>query len=221
MRFVLSLLLSLLPCAASAEETSMAFDDDSWASDTEAVNEGELEFLDTPPAEPVHHHINRIQIGVDSLRDGWVDLHQCHRHLDPVPLLEIVYHPRRIRRIELLSMENIGSGQVEGSSIVLRDIQRHASICLQAESRSLHILGGDRYQLRNGPYMRKFLDGYYPMRLTLEVDYPADLLDYTALRPLPLDAGRPPPKQGNLYWDGWFQGRLYTEIEFRTSSTDR
>ncbi|MEW8584875.1 MAG: alpha/beta hydrolase, partial [Candidatus Thiodiazotropha sp.] len=100
MHFTLLLLLTLLPCAASAEEESMAFDDDAFESDTEGVNEGELEILDSPPEEPVHHHINRIQIGEDSLRDGWVDLHQCHRHIDPVPLLEIVYHPQRIRHIE-------------------------------------------------------------------------------------------------------------------------
>ncbi|MES9993270.1 MAG: hypothetical protein ABW098_15070 [Candidatus Thiodiazotropha sp.] len=221
MHFALLLLLCLLLPAAPAEEESPEFDDDFWASDTASVNEGELEFLDPPPTEPVHHHINRIQIRMDSLRDGWVDLHQCHLDLDPVPHLEIVYHPQRIRQVKLLSMRNIGSAQVQGPTIVLKDIQQSASICLQAKSRSLHPMGEGLYQLRNGPYMRKFLDGYYPMRLTLEVDYPANLIEFTALRPLPLNRQPTPVNMGNLYWDGWFQGRLFTEIDFHTLQSER
>ncbi|MGD8911541.1 MAG: hypothetical protein PVJ68_02195 [Candidatus Thiodiazotropha sp.] len=54
-----------------------------------------------------------------------------------------------------------------------------AAICLQAETQSLHPTGQGGYQLRNGPYMRRFLDGYYPMLLTLQVDYPAELIRFT------------------------------------------
>ncbi|MEW8506949.1 MAG: hypothetical protein AB2598_09605 [Candidatus Thiodiazotropha sp.] len=214
MPFILLLLISLYSSTAPAGDESGELDDDFWEADTESVNEGDLEFLDTSPAKPVHHHINRIQINVDSLRNGWVGLNQCHHHLDPVPHLEIVYHPQRIRQIRLLMMENIGTGRVDDSTIVLRDVRKGASICLQAESQSLHPLGEDRYQLRNGPYMRKFLDGYYPMRLTLEVEYPAKLMELTALRPLPLANESIPKSGGKFYWDGWFQGKLFTEIDF-------
>ena len=101
MYLILLLLLPLLPCITTAEEESFEFPDEDLESRIEAVNEGELEFLHPPPAESVHHHINRIQISVDSLDHGWVELNQCHHHLDPVPYLEIVYHPQRIRHIKL------------------------------------------------------------------------------------------------------------------------
>jgi hypothetical protein len=210
------LLLALLPCVAFAGDDLLAFPDEDLDERIDAVNEGELEFLDIPPQEPVHHHINRIQIRMNSLKDGWVELHQCHRHLDPVPHLEILYHPQRIRQIELLSSENIGSSQIIGSIIDLKDVRHGASICLRAQTRSLHPLGQGGYQLRNGPYMRRFLDGYYPMHLTLEVKYPAELMQLTALRPLPIDTGQAQLREGSLYWDGWFQGRLFTEIDFHS-----
>jgi hypothetical protein len=220
MRLTLLLLLTLSPCAGFAAEESFNFPDEELDERIDAVNEGELEFLNTPPREPVHHHINRIQIRLDSLNDGWVELQQCHRHLDPVPQLEIIYHPQRIRHIELLSTENIGSSRVVGSTIELNDIQRDASICLRAETKSLHLLENGDYQLRNGPYMRRFLDGFFPMHLTLEVKYPSALMRFTALRPLSADTGHTRLHEGTLYWDGWFQGRLYTEIDFHTLQQD-
>jgi hypothetical protein len=174
-----------------------------------------LEFLLTPPATSVHHHINRIQISGDSLRSGWVELLQCHRQLDPVPRLEIVYHPRRIRHIRLIRTENIGSSRVIGSSIELREVRKNASICLQAETRSLHLTDQGGYQLRNGPYMRRFLDGYYPMLLTLQVDYPAELIRFSAMRPLSGNTGHTRQAHGSVYWNGWFQGKLFTEIDFQ------
>jgi hypothetical protein len=214
MYLTLLMLLTLLASVANAEEEVFAFPDEDLESRIEAVNEGELVFLHTPPAEPVHHHINRIQIGVDSLDHGWVELHQCHRYLDPVPHLEITYHPERIRQIKLLKVENVGSSRVNGSVIELRDIGHGATLCLEAETQSLHKRGKDGYQLRNGPYMRRFLDGYYPMQLTLQVDYPAELLRFTGMRPLPEDANQTRLSEGSLYWTGWFEGKLFTEIDF-------
>lgn len=216
MQLILLLFLSLSPCGAFTGEAFPDFPDSDLEQRIDAVNEGELAFLDTPPAGPVHHHINRIQIRLDSLRDGWVELQQCHRHLDPVPHLEIVYHPRRTRHIDLLSVENMGTSRVVGSRIELKDVRHGASICLRAETPSLHPLDQGGYRLRNGPYMRRFLDGYYPMQLTLEVEYPAERMRFTAMRPLPADTGHAWLHAGRLRWDGWFQGRLFTEIDFHT-----
>ncbi|MCU7918082.1 MAG: hypothetical protein KZQ95_06945 [Candidatus Thiodiazotropha sp. (ex Epidulcina cf. delphinae)] len=209
----LSILLGLSFMAAAAEEPPF-FPEEDLEARTAAVSEGELSFLDTPPAKPVHHHENLIRITAASLEDGWVTLEQCHRHLDPVPLLEIVYHPRRIRNIQLLSSRNIGASRVMDAKVELRDIRQDAELCLQADSRSLHPMGDGAFQLRNGPYMRRFLDGYYPMRLTIAVHYPAAMIRFSALRPLPLDAERTSESKGVIRWDGWFQGRLFTELDF-------
>ncbi|MEW7996685.1 MAG: hypothetical protein AB2825_19875, partial [Candidatus Thiodiazotropha endolucinida] len=61
MPLIFLLLLSLLPWCTAAEEESFEFPDEDLESTIEAVNEGDLEFLLTPPTESVHHHINRIR----------------------------------------------------------------------------------------------------------------------------------------------------------------
>jgi hypothetical protein len=173
-----------------------------------------LEFLLRPPAEPVHHHYNRIRITTSSLQDGWVVLDQCHRHLDSVPKLEIVYNPQRIRNIRIVSRRNIGTVNLVGANLQLSDIQSAAEICLVADSKALHNLGNGAYQLRNGPYMRRFLDGYYPMRLSLEVNYLNSRLRLVGQRPLPTQPIEDTSNDGLFKWSGWFTGRLSTEIDF-------
>ncbi|MCU7915214.1 MAG: hypothetical protein KZQ65_04710, partial [Candidatus Thiodiazotropha sp. (ex Gloverina cf. vestifex)] len=162
MRFVGLFILSFILSTGMASDS---FPEDDPFDRIDTVNDGQLEFLSTPPTGATHHHENPIRITSDSLLDGWVMLEQCHRNLDPVSLLEIVYHPQRIRKIHIVSSRNIGHSQVIDTGVEIRDIQADAELCLRAESRALHILEKDTYILRNGPYMRRFLDGYYPMRL--------------------------------------------------------
>ena len=46
------------------------------AADSE-INEGELHFLASAPAEPVHHHHKYLIVTRDSLKTGWVIDRQC------------------------------------------------------------------------------------------------------------------------------------------------
>ncbi|MES9852096.1 MAG: alpha/beta hydrolase [Candidatus Thiodiazotropha sp. L084R] len=190
-------------------------DDDFWDDSTAEVNEGALEFLTIPPSKLVHHHQNIIRIKSSSLQDGWVELAQCHHHLDQVPRLEIVYNPQRIRSIQVVSSRNIGFAEVVGAKLSLSEVGAAAEICLTAESRALHSLGSGLFQLRNGPYMRRFLDGYYPMRLTLEVQYPTTKLMFHKQRPLPEEHVVKRRSDGVYKWSGWFTGKLSTEIDFK------
>jgi hypothetical protein len=163
----------------------------------------------------VHHHRNLIRISASSLKDGWVRLEQCHSHLDPVAEMQIVYHAERIRRIRLLSSENIAEAEVDGPTVQLKGIEPDARICLQAQSRALTRLPDHGYRLSNGPFMRRFLDGYYPMRVSLDVHYPASLIKLRSVRPLPGKAGALTKSPGRILWDAWFNGRLFTEFEFQ------
>ena len=129
--------------------------------------------------------------------------------------LEIVYHPERIRDIRLLSVENIDQVQIEGPKVQLQGIDKHARLCLQAESRALNMQDNGSYRLRNGPYMRRFLDGYYPMRVSLEIHYPPTLIEPKDFRPLPGKAGSLERSAGRIAWDSWFEGRLFTEFDFQ------
>ncbi|MCG7985160.1 MAG: hypothetical protein JAY90_20730 [Candidatus Thiodiazotropha lotti] len=198
----------------NAHGKTLTDEEDFWEEPEIEVNEGVLEFLSQPPEKPVHHHRNQITITRSSLQDGWVELSQCHHHLDPVPRLEIVYHPQRIRDIRIVSSNNIGHAEVVGHKLDLSDVKRSAEICLSAQSRALHNLGEGLYQLRNGPYMRRFLDGYYPMQLSLEVRYPAERIELSGQQPLPEGGVDQESMNGLFKWSGWFTGKLSTQLDF-------
>jgi len=144
------------------------------------VNEGELQLLDDPPEVTSHFHHTRLVITEPSLRDGWVKMYQCHSDLDRVSSSQIVYHQGRIRNIRVTSSQNIESAWIEGHTVQMKGIAAGSKICISADRRALsHDMG--RYYLRLGPFIRRFLDGYYPMHVRVEVCYPNFLkLDSTS-----------------------------------------
>ena len=146
-----------------------------------AVNEGELVFLHQPPMVPVHHHRSRIVITQQSLTDGWVLMEQCHERLSRVEEAQIVFNPGRTRALEVLSFRNMDAAFVESNTIQLRGIGEASKVCARLETRALHDLGLQIFELRNGPFMRRFLDGYYPLQLSLRIEYPPslELTDFT------------------------------------------
>ncbi|MDE2088983.1 MAG: alpha/beta hydrolase, partial [Gammaproteobacteria bacterium] len=70
------------------------------------------------------------------------------------------------------------------------------------------------YSLRSGPFMRNFLDGYYPMRVTMRVNT-RGLLHYAGITPRPQDGFRVWQTAGEVHCDAWFEGKLLTEIRFQ------
>ena len=208
--FFIALVLTL---PLRAEEP--AFPDDNLEERVAKVNEGPLAFLPLPPAPGVHHHYNEITVSARSLDDGWVTLKQCHRHLDPVAATQIVYNAQRIRSLVVLSSRNLSAVWVEGPSVQLRGISKDAEVCLQAESRAMQRLTDGRFRLRNGPYMRRFLDGYYPLRVTLDIRYPELLLALIDYSPAPRPGLELKQITGNVRLEGWFEGRLFTQFDFR------
>lgn len=180
----------------------------------DAVNEGQLHFLETPPAKPLHHHQNRIRIDADSLATGWVGLYQCHDQLDAVPLLQITFREGYVRDLEIDLASGIGHARVEGASVQLRNIKPGARLCLSAQTRALRNTGNGYFSLFNGPYMRKFLDGYYPMRVTLDVDYPAASLQLIDVSPVPQPGLSSDERPGNIRLDTIFEGELRLLLQF-------
>ena len=195
----------------------------TWASDpdelffkgTADVNEGELRFLTTPPDRPVHYHQNRITILDSSLEDGWVRLDQCHRNLDAVPNAEVTYRPGRVRNLRVTHAKHIDGGAwAEAHSVQLRDVQRGAELCVQAETMALSRNGEGGYNLSNGPYMRRFLDGFYPMRVSMTVTLATDKLRFVDSTPVD-QPGFTLRRQGNeVGYDPVFEGSLTTVLRF-------
>lgn len=200
--------LHAFPASAAMSEEEMFF---KGVAD---VNEGELHFLAQAPEAPVHHHQNRIVVTAKSLVDGWVRLAQCHSHLDAVPSLQITYGADRIRDIRVTRAENIGRAWVEGPTVQLENIARGATVCIEAESRALVQDGQGGFHLKNGPYMRRFLDGYYPMRVSMEVRFQASGLAFQDIEPATQPGFAVHVGEGEVGIDTLFEGRLNTLIRF-------
>lgn len=194
----------------------------AWATDpdelffkgTADVNEGELNFLTAPPDRPVHHHHNRITILDSSLEDGWVRLDQCHRNLDAVPSAEITYRPGRVRNLRVTRAVHIESAWAEAHSVQLRNVQRGAELCVEAETQALSVNGEFSYNLSNGPYMRRFLDGFYPMRVSMTVRLDTDKLRFVESIPAEQPGFRLERRNNEIGYDALFEGILYTVLRF-------
>lgn len=180
----------------------------------DAVNEGQLHFLATPPAKPIHHHQNRIGIESDSLASGWVRLAQCHDHLDAVPSTQITFREGFVRDLRVDESSHVGEAWIEGSSVQLRQVGPNARVCLSAQVRALRNTGNGYFSLINGPFMRKFLDGYYPMRVTLNVDYPAKTLNLIDITPAAQPGLSVIEEPGAIRIEAVFEGELQTLIQF-------
>lgn len=182
------------------------------------VNEGKLVFLSRRPARQVHHHQNHLVIDADSLLNGWVRLKQCHEHLDRVPRAQITYNRERIRDLQITASGNIEQSWVEDNTVQLRNVQDNARLCVQAWTRALKSNGDGSYSLRNGPFMRRFLDGYYPMRVSMQIDYASSGLQLITMKPERQQGFDVTEQDGSLAFDAWFEGRLRTEFLFRSNA---
>jgi len=204
----------VLPALVLVAGTQAASGDDFDMRSADTVNEGTLHFLEAPPATAVHHHENRVRVTADSLRSGWVELQQCHSHMDAVPRSQITFREGYVRGLAIDTFSGIGRAWVEGASVQLENVAPGARLCLSAQTRALRNTGNGYYSLSHGPYMRKFLDGYYPMHVTLDVAYPA-----AALRLLDVSPERQPgfahdEAPGRVKLDTHFEGELRLVFQF-------
>ena len=209
---VTAILLAARPAVAAADDWAELEQQMVEEQQALEVNEGQLQLLDRPPEAASHHHQNRLLITTRSLSDGWVTMYQCHSDLDAVPATQIVYKEGLIRNIEVLSSRNIGSVQVEGHSLQLEDIREESEICISADKKALSY-ENDRYDLRLGPFMRRFLDGYYPMHVQVEVCYPP-FLQLVDSSPVKAITGS---RENTAYAeiDIWVVGKLNIELVFK------
>ena len=185
-----------------------------WSEQVEAVSDGELRFLAQPPREKVHHQHNRLTIHDSSLEDGWVDVLQCHEGLDAVPLAQVVFGRKRTRGVQLVSYRDIGKVWVEGASVQLEEVGPKAELCVKAEMRTLTRQPDGSYTLLNGPFMRRFLDGYYPLRVSADVALESRRLAYADIDPPPQPGFYVWQNGSTVHFDAWFDGRLVTRLRF-------
>jgi len=218
---VVSLCLYLLLSGSNifaAEEVSPAeldkwFEQDDIAA-IEKVSEGELGFITEKPTKPVLHSLNWLVIYPSSIDDGWVGLSQCYRNLDPVAASEVVYQYRAMRDLKIVGYKNIGAAKIKEQSIQLTEVNKAAELCVSAMVRIFYSNPDGTFSLINGPFHRRFLDGFYPYHLTLEVEYPVSRLELKQTIPAAQPGFNVEQGAGKLQLDGIFEGILNVEVVF-------
>ena len=215
------MLLCCLSCITSvyANEEQSRSEPDWWLEQeeltaTDSVSEGKLRFLLEPPAKPILHSLNSLTVFASSLADGWISLSQCYKNLDPVADAEIVYRYKAMRELKIVKYRNIDKARIEGQSIQLKNVRKQAELCVTASVRILYQNLDGSYSLVNGPFHRKFLDGYYLYHLTLEVIYPASKLKLKQIVPAEQPGFAVERQSGKLRVESVFEGILNVEIVF-------
>jgi hypothetical protein len=208
-------------------QTAVANDDpEAWLEqDDDAsallVNEGNLEFLQDAQDHRVLQTRNRLTVTPGSLRTGWVALYQCQSNLDPVPAVEVVYRYHGMRNLRVVSTRGIERARVEQNIVQMEQVQKGGEVCIEAEVQILKPDGEGAWMLQSGPFHRRFLDGYYPVRLEYRIHWPADGLQLESVHP-EIQAGFAVRKQpGELAIDTLFEGKLTIKLLFRNVARRR
>ena len=184
------------------------------ADDHKSIGDEDLQFITKPPAKPLYKHTTHITISQATLNTGWVINKQCHYNLDQVSALEVVFRKGGVRKLKILRADNIKRAWVEGSSVQLVDIGANAVLCIRSETHSFHHQTLDNsYIWRGGPYMKRFLDGYFPMHVNVAIDYPSQRLKLTTIDPKVLKT-RAVSVPGHIRIDTMFEGKLIIQLRF-------
>ncbi len=221
---LLIIISTLLPSSGYAQKAMTEAELDKWLNTDEPVekkrpiNEGKLSFLSTKKYSAVMHSDNIITINKNSLKNGWVKLNQCYRNLDKFPAVEVVYKYKAVKNLKIKSKALIQEAWIKknsgNNSVELRRVKKGATICVSADVKSLVKLPSGQYSISNGPFRRKFLDGYFPLRVSLAIKYPSRLI-----KPVTITPNKPQlnirKKSKMILIDATFEGVLNTKVSFK------
>ena len=180
---------------------------------TSKVNEGQLNFITTNSKKNIFSSVITIKVDQNSIDEGWTTLTQCYSNLDPVPRTAVVYRKNLIKDLKVLSSKNIKSTKVAENKVFLSHVTKNASLCIGASARNFYQNEDKSFSLVNGPYHRKFLDGYYPYHLKLKIHYSPNLRFLFNL-PKEQPGFLLTHNSNSLLIDTVFEGRLKTEFRF-------
>jgi hypothetical protein len=182
---------------------------------SDIANEGEIRYLKTRPDPGAYSYESRVKISPQSLDSGVVTIATCHRQLDPIRKVVIVFNENRIKKITVKSLEKMNSAEVKGNRVILTDVERGASICIDLESRALDKVSPEQYTLNAGPLMRRYFDGYLPMSAVLRVDWPKNMLALERTFPVAQDGVNIKQGADGVQLDMIFAGRMTAQIHLK------
>jgi len=200
-----ALLTVLLFCNASV-----------WALDfSDIATEGQIKYLKERPDPGAYSYESRVKITAASLESGSVQIATCHYQLDPIRKVVIVFNPNRIQAIAVKSIDKMASAEVKNNQVVLTDVERGASICIDLQSKALDQVATGQYRLNAGPLMRRYLDGYLPMAAKIRVDWPTNMLTVDKTTPSEKEGIQVVQGNDGVQLDMIFAGKMTAQIDLK------
>lgn len=202
----------------TAEEKAWLTDDSNL--EAFAISEGELRW--SAEANKENYWLeNHLTIDEKSLQNGWIKFSQCHHQLDAVNKIEVAYNPSKTKNIEVKSFQGIDSVKVIDSGVELTKVSKGSKVCIDGESKTL-TSNGFGYVIQRGPYMRKFLDGYYPMIVEESLFFKGVNIEITGVTPKSPQTAKAHTMLNNksdietneLSYSYAFEGRLMPQYRF-------
>jgi hypothetical protein len=198
-------LVTLLFCSASV--FALEFSD--------IATEGQIKYLKERPDPNAYSYESRVKITAASLESGSVQIATCHYQLDPIRKVVIVFNPGRIQAIAVKSIDKMASAEVKNNQVVLTDVERGASICIDLQSKALDQVGAGQYRLNAGPLMRRYLDGYLPMAAKIRVDWPSNMLTVEKTAPSEQEGIQVVRGNDGVQLDMIFAGKMTAQIDLK------
>jgi hypothetical protein len=198
-------LAALMLCSASA--FALEFSD--------IATEGQIKFLKERPDPGAYSYESRVKITAASLESGSVQIATCHYQLDPIRKVVIVFNPNRIQAIAVKSIDKMASAEVKNNQVVLTDVERGASICIDLQSKALDQVGAGQYRLNAGPLMRRYLDGYLPMAAKIRVDWPTNMLAVEKTTPSEKEGIQVVQGNDGVQLNMIFAGKMTAQIDLK------
>lgn len=177
----------------------------------------DLTYLADDDRRRVHEHDNRLHITATSLETGWVDIEQCHRGLGPMPNGVILFRADKTRGLEITHRSAIDIAETRDDRVIVRNAGANAELCVALEMQILDAVAPGRWTLSNGPFQRRFLDGYYPMQVRIDVDWAGLDLVLTEARP-PGAEERIVHRDDGFTFEARFEGVLRTAFDLEAAS---
>jgi len=179
---------------------------------SDIASEGEVKFLKERPDPDAYSFQSRVKITPKSLENGMVDIATCHIQLDPIRKIVIVFNPERVQAIVIKSMRKVASAEIKGNEVILTEVERGATVCIDLRSRALDKITDLTYQLNAGPLMRRYFDGYLPMSAQLRVDWPKDMFAVQSTLPERREGVQVIEGSDGVQLDAIFAGTMTTKI---------
>ena len=187
-----------------------------WALEfSDIATEGQIKYLKERPDPGAYSYESRVKITAASLASGSVEIATCHYQLDPIRKVVIVFNPDRIQAIAVKSIDKMASAEVKNNQVVLTDVERGASICIDLQSKALDQVGAGQYRLNAGPLMRRYLDGYLPMAAKIRVDWPANMLTVDKTTPSEKEGIQVVQGNDGVQLDMIFAGKMTARIDLK------